>query len=321
MNCAHIAWCLFASALLPSLALPAQQGGAPRWRTQLIPWDMYGVERRPWRDDRRLAPHVAPGYPDDFRVLFANPDSARGGRHEIMWVRVIAADSATGEFLGVLLNQPDFLRSVARGDNVVFRAGPKSDLPTAVGAPGYSDAGWPATRAPSFLSTLRDGLRAYRAGNNGHNMPAIERCIEILTPAMSAKPASATREQRFVGHFVLGRCLAEKYETERAVQQFRAAIALDSTDLAAQMALLAELSVMTHQLPGKLPAATEAQWERDFVEQLRVVRARFGRDERVTEVLAMVFDPAQESDLDDVWKPHAAKLRRVGYAVFRWKQR
>ena len=64
--------------------------------------------------------------------------------------------------------------------------------------------------SPPFFAVLREGIRAYRAGNDGHNMPGIERCIEVLTPTMAAVPAGATPEERFVGHFVLGRCLAEK---------------------------------------------------------------------------------------------------------------
>ena len=255
-------------------------------------------------------------------MLFANPDSARGGVHEVMWVRAIAADSANGLLLGMLLNQPNHLRSVAHGDNVVFRVGSEGGLPTAVGSPNYAEPGWPAgSRAPGFFAVLRDGIRAYRAGNNGHNMPGIERCIEVLTPAMVAAPAAASPDERFVGHFVLGRCLAEKYETERAVEQFRAAIALDSADLDAHMALLAELSVMTHRPPGELPEAAEARWERDFLQQLALVRARFARDESVARMLTIMFDPAQESELGPLWKPHLAKLRRVGYAVFRWKRR
>ena len=313
---------MLAASVSPLAAGAAQTPEAPPWRTRLVPWQTHAGQERAWRSDPRLAPYAAPGYPDDFQVLFANPDSARGGQHEVMWVSTIAADSATGLFLGILLNQPRELRSVAQGDNVVFRLGTALELPRAVGAPNYGEAGWPAgSRAPSFLAVLRDGIRAYRAGNYGHNMPGIERCIEILAPAMAAAPTAASSEDRFVGHFVLGRCLAEKYETERAVDQFRAAIALKPDDLHAHMALLAELSVMTHRRPGELSPDAEARWERDFLEQLRMVRARFGRDHGVSQLLSMVFDPAQEADLEPVWKPHVEKLRRVGYAVFRWKQR
>jgi hypothetical protein len=316
----HIVGLLLAATACSSGAVTAQVSGDPPWRTRLVPWETHAGQARPWRGDRRLTGYAAPGYPDDFQVLFANPDSSRGGQHELMWVRVIASDSATGLILGILLNQPHELRSVVQGDNVVFRVPASSEPPTAIGAPNYAEAGWPTSLSP-FLTVLRDGIRAYRAGNNGHNMPGIERCISVLTPAMGAVPSDAGPEERFVGHFVLGRCMAEKYETERAIDQFRAAITLDPDDLDANMALLAELSVMTHRRPGDLSPVAEARWERDFLEQLGVIRARFAREEDVTGMLEMIFDPAQETGIDSSWKAHVAKLRRVGYAVFRWKRR
>jgi hypothetical protein len=309
-----------AAVSLPAAAALGQVQPEPPWRTRLMPWVTHAGQPRPWRSDVRLARYTAPGYPDDFQVLFPSPDSAAGGRPEVMWVRVIAVDSASGHYLGILLNQPHALK-IPVMDNVVFRVDGTGGLPVAVGGPDYSDAGWPASRAPEFLASLRSGIRAYREGNNGHNMPGIERCIQVLTSAMRTPGAGVAREERFVGHFVLGRCLAEKYETEHAIDQFRAAIALDSADLDAHMALLAELSIMTHYPPGKFAAATEERWEREFVEQLQLVRSRFAGEAGVQQILAMVFDAAQEDRLEPVWQPHVAKLRRIGYAVFRWKQR
>lgn len=296
------------------------QAPAPPWRGRLMPWQTHAGQPRPWREDPRLAGRAAPDYPDDFQVAFLNPDSARGGRHEAMWVRAIAYHPASDLFLGILLNQPDFLRSVQEGDNVVFRIDP-SGYPVAVGAPDYGVAGWPAGTTDAFSAALRAGLRAYRAGNDGHNMPAIDRCIAVLAPAIQRVPPAATRDARFVGHYVLGRCLAERYTTEQAAGQFRAALALDPDDVDAHMALLAELSVMTHRRPGTLPPAEEARWERAFLEELAVVRRRFATADGVAQVLAFVFDPSQEAQVDTVWRPHLAKLRRVGYGVFRWKQR
>jgi hypothetical protein len=313
---------LLIACVSPLGTLAAQAPGVPAWRTRLVPWASHFGQDEPWIRDARLARYTTPGYPDDFQVLFANPDTAGGAKPEVMWVRTFAADSATGLYLGYLLNQPHWLRSVVPGDNVVFRADDAKGLPTAVGAPDFGTAGWPTeSRAPEFLLVLRDGIRAYRAGNNGHHMPEIERCISVLAPAMAAAPAAASSDERFVGHFVLGRCLAEKYETDRAIEQFRAAIALDPNDLDSHMALLAEFSVMTHQLPGKLSPEEEARWEHEFVEQLRLVRARFASDKGLPQVLEMIFDPAQEAELLPVWKPHVERLRRVGYGVFRWKQR
>src|SRR5258705_8382248 len=176
--------------------LAAQATGVPPWRTRLVLWETTAEDRRPWREDPRLARFGEPGYPDDFQVLFANPDSAQGKQHEVMWVRAIATDSATGLLLGILINQPDYLRSLPEGDNVVFRVHEDGALPTAVAAPSFRDAGWPATSgAPEYFAALQEGIRAYRVGNNGHNMPGIGRCITVLTPGMATAPAAASLEE------------------------------------------------------------------------------------------------------------------------------
>ena len=78
---------------------------------------------------------------------------------------------------------------------------------------------------------------------------------------------------------------------------------------------------MTHRRPGSTSSAEEARWEREFVEELALIRRRFATHDGVSDVLAMIFDPSHEAELDSLWKPHIAKFRRVGFAVFRWKQR
>lgn len=286
-----------------------------------MPWETHAGHRRPWRTDPRLTGRAANGYPDDFQVFFANPDSARGGKHELMWVKTIAYDARSGLFLGILLNQPEFVPALLRGDNVVFAIDTPQGYLAAVGSPRYGDAGWPSSGAPEFFATLREGIRAYRLGNNGHNMPSIERCITVLSSAVNAIPASASREERFVAHYILGRCLAERYETTQAIAQFKAAIALEPDDVDSHLALLAEYSVMTHHRPGQLSPAEDKRWEDAFVEHLAVIRTRFGAHPDVVEVLNLIFDPGHEAKLDSTWLPQVAKLRRVGYAVFRWKQR
>src|SRR5687767_5838179 len=45
------------------------------WRRQPMPWLSHAGQPRPWRDDKRLTPYFAPGYPDDVQVIFANPDT------------------------------------------------------------------------------------------------------------------------------------------------------------------------------------------------------------------------------------------------------
>lgn len=315
---------LVAAALVPASA-GAQASDAdtmtPAWRSRLMPWETNVHHPRPWRRDPRLTGRAAQGFLDDFPVFFANPDSAQGSQHEVMWVRLIAYDARSDLFLGILLNQPKFLKSVVQGDNVNFRFDTRHNFLVAVAGPRYGEAGWPSTAAPTFFASLIEGIRAYRAGNDGHNMPGIERCISVLSPAIAAIPTAASHDERFVAHYVLGRCLAEKYETVRAIAQFKAALALDSSDVDTYLALLAEYSVMVHHRPGELGAEEEKHWEEAFVAHLARIRDRFGQHPDVVQVLALIFNPAHEAELDSTWQPHVAKLRRVGYAVFRWKQR
>lgn len=311
-------------AVLLALGVPVAPIGAqatPPWQVHLMPWVTHAGQPRPWRTDQRLAGLNEPGYPDDFLVAFRNPDSARGGKHEGMWVRTIAYDAPSDLYLGVLINTPDFIRSLREEDNVVFRVDPAWRALVAVGAPEYAAAGWPSSMASPFGATLRDGIRAYRAGNEGHNMPEMKRCDAVLTAALRAPPADVTAEQRFVAHYVVGRCLAEQYETRRAVEQFRAAIAIDSTDADSHMALLAELSVLAHARPGSTSAADVDRWDKAFGDELAIVRQRFASYDGVAVTLALIFDPAQEAEVDSIWRSQLPRLRRVGYAVFRWKQR
>ncbi len=294
----------------------------PPWRTHVMPWLTHTGQPRPWRTDRRLAGYGEQGYPDDVLVLFSGADSLKGQKPEAMWVTVTAYDSTSGLFLGVLRNQPYAPMGINEDDNVVFRIHPQMKRPIAVAFNGsYGDAGWPPTSAPGFLLKLREGIRAYRLGNNGHTPPEIDRCISLLTALMDSVPPSARRDEAFVAHYVLGRCLAEKYQTELAIRHFRSAISLDTNDLDSHMALLAELSVMTHHRPGELAPSDEERFERDFLQELAIVGSRFGRDPGVQQILTPLFDPAGEATVDSVWRPYLDKLRRVGYGVFRWKQR
>lgn len=325
---------LVASALIatgiPSLSAAQDAPAtyiAPIWRTQWVPWEIDPRRERPWRADARLAEFGIANYPDDFRAVFLNPDTTapEQARMELMWVRLFAHDAATGRFLGYLLNQPYFIRSVRAGDNVVIRLDAASGLPTADGAPSdYAVSGWPADADSETGQTLRTGLAHYRFGNNGHNMPEIERCIATLGPPLEGAATSSwgpTRQQQFIAHYVLGRCLAEKYETDRAIRHFRAAIAIDSTDGDAQLALLAELSVLTHPRPGTVPPAELERRDQEFLAQLAIVRGRFAEHDGVDQILMLIFDPAQEADLAPEWRAQVERLRRVGYAMFRWKRR
>jgi hypothetical protein len=88
-------------------------------------------------------------------------------------------------------------------------------------------------------------------------------------------------------------------------------------DLDSHMALLAELSAMTHPKPGALPALDAAQWEKEFVDELALVRARFAQDPDVQRTLTSIFTPDEDSRSPS----ETARLRRVGYRTFRWRRR
>jgi hypothetical protein len=90
------------SIAISTSTIPTRTVPIPPWRTHLMPWEWHSGLPAPWRSDPRLAGRFAPGYDDDVQIVFLNPDSAAGKKHELMWVRVTAHDSASDEYLGIL---------------------------------------------------------------------------------------------------------------------------------------------------------------------------------------------------------------------------
>ena len=316
---------LFLTAPSPAAAQQGREAktasAEPPWRNRLILWRKQPGELTPWRDDARLRGRFQAGLPDDIHVHFLNPDPAAAGKNEVMWVRIIEHDPKTDLFLGILLNAPFHLHDVADRDNVVFRFDSSTNSLVAVNqGQGHRAAAMPRTRAPGFLEAVVVGVRAYRQGNFGHNMPGIERCIQILSPAVEHIPAAATTDERFTAHFVLARCLAEKYETRSAIEQFRAAIALDPADVDAQMGLLAELTLMTRLRPNTPPSSDQAVWDKAFLDQLTLLKARFASDKAVQAVTAAIFDDSKAGDMK-LSEAQISRGRQYGFGVFRWKRR
>jgi hypothetical protein len=311
--------------VLPAFLFLAGPGPAaaqePPWRDRLILWRKQPDERTPWRDDPRLRGHFNVKFPDDIQVLFHNPDPAAADKNEGMWVRIIEHDPKSDLFLGILLNAPFHLRDVAERDNVVVRFDSGANSLVAVNrGQGHRAAAMPRTKAPAFLNAVVDGVRAYRQGNFGQNMPGIEQCMRILSPAVRQIPATASADERFTAHFVLARCLAEKYETRNAIEQFRAAIALDPADLDAQMALLAELILMVHPRPGTPPSSDQAVWDQAFLDQLSLVKVRFASEKAVQITIAAIFDESKAGEMK-LSEAQIARNRQYGFADFRWKRR
>jgi hypothetical protein len=313
----------FAAALISPLiatAAVAQADRLPPWRTHLMPWLTHAGQPRPWRADTRLAPFNESGYPDDFQVYFA--PSEPHSRAELMWVTITAYDPASDLYLGILINQPDSIRDVTLGENVVFRMSVADRGPAALRVNGrFDEAGWPPTAAPQFFTTLREGIRAYRNGHDGHVMPEIEHCISVLTPLMEYAPTNARKDELFVGHFVLGRCLAEQYATDRSIAQFRAAIALDSADVDSHMALLAELSVTTHARAGEVTPSDQRRWDQEFMGELAIDRGLARSDPDVDQILALLFRPSSDRLRDSMPPAEFARQQRIGFSIFRWKRR
>ncbi len=316
----------FGGALLVALLGEARPlvAQAPVWESRFIVWPARGDDARPWRNDPRLASRFTEkGFPDDLQVLFPNPDSAGGALHEMMWVTVIGYDTRSDAFLGILSNAPEYIHAVQQGDNVAFRWDPARQWAEAIALPSGSLAsGWPARSNRSGPdSTLREGIRAYRTGANGHNMPGMAACTSILTPLAAGSPTPDSGDRTFLTHFVLGRCLAEQFATTEAVRQFQAAIAAGPDSLDAQMGLLAELSVLVHTRPEELPAGSASTWEQAFLDQLDLVRRNFAADTEAMHLLDLIMAPRSAADTAALSPAELANRRRLGFAVFRWKQR
>lgn len=296
-----------------------ESASRPVWQEHLMPWVSNAEQPRPWREDSRLEGHFAQGFPDDVSVAFPIQDSTAPYSFEVMWVSVTAYDPRTDQFLGILLNEADYIGDLHLWDNVVFEPKGDTGYPTAVAVDGdYGAAGWPPTRVVEYFHSLRDGIRAYRDGRNGHNMPGIERCIEVLEPLMARVPNAARQDEVFVGHFVLGRCYAEKYDTERAIQQFRLAIETDSDDMDAHMALLAELSVITHMTSGD----EQSHWKRAFVDEYAIVSERYLSDRAVDVALRVIFgDLSFCPKAQELLEREPVEGQTLPWSTFRWKRR
>ncbi len=284
-----------------------------------MPWVSNAEQPRPWREDSRLEAHFAQGFPDDVVVAFSVHDPTAPYPFEMMWVTVTAYDSVTDLYLGILLNEPKFITHLPQWENVVFAPEGGTGYPTAVTVDGeYGAAGWPLTKVDEYFSTLRDGIRAYRDGRNGHNVPGVERCIAILEPLMSSVPEAARPDEVFVGHFVLGRCYAENYDTERAIQQFRLAIETDPDDVDAHMTLLAELSVMTHMTSGDV----QSHWKGAFVDEYAIVSERFLSDRAVDVLLRAIFgDLSFCPKAQELLEREPVEGQTLPWYPFRWKRK
>lgn len=293
--------------------------GTPPWAKEFVVWPRYEGQPTPWRDDSRISALSPGGYPDDFPVYFDNPDPAV--KDEIMWVTAIDYSAATDEYLGILLNSPNNLTSIVDRDNAVFRYEPDAKRLRALAAHGsYGARGLPARARGEAFSKLWQGIRQYRLGNFGHDQVAIAQCISILSSATQQLGDLASAHDSYLGFFVLGRCHAEAYNTEAAIEAFQSALEHKSDDVDAHMALLAEYSLKVHPPVDQVEEAYDASYEPLFLEKLSYVREQFFDDPGVAVVTTIIFDEAEATGLSELTAEEIARRRKFGFGIFRWKR-
>ncbi|AKQ65039.1 hypothetical protein A176_001951 [Myxococcus hansupus] len=272
-----------------------------------------------WRGHPRMEGRFHEEAADDIQAFFQHPESNDPMHNEVMWVTVIAHDAASDSFLGILLNAPRHLKDVQEGDNVVIHLPAEAELPFARDA-GKGRLGWPVAAAGSFSETLIRGVRSYRQGRFGHHPPGIQACIETLGPVLEPAPQSEPANLRALGHFVLARCLAEQYETVRAIHHFEQVLRLTPEDEYARLGLLAELSLLAHMRQDALPSGTEQEWESRYLAQVAVARERL-QNRQALELLDVIFSQQEIESGDELTPEQLEKRRRVGAGAFRYKAR
>lgn len=302
---------------------------APLWETRVVAFATVDPpEARPWRSEPRLSGQFhSKDFPDDVQVLFEATQD--GVRHvESMWVTVLGHDDRTDRYLGRLLNTPDFVRTVQDADNVVFHLGTPGQYTGIRGLPersiwlvadddgrGYAAQAWPRQRT-QFVDALVRGIRAYRLGNFGHNPPGIEQCITELRPALSPEPPTVDQHDLQVGHFVLARCLAEKYESVEALGHFDRAVALDRRDPHAQMGVISELTVLVHT--DKDGSRREA-WKARLIQEITRMERDFPEEKQSLLLLNILRDP---SHTDRQLTPaELEEGKQIGFGTIRDKYR
>jgi hypothetical protein len=301
--------------LLWGVLVGAVATAEPAWDRNLIVFDDYPGNEGPWRQDDRIRKFFHEDYPDDLQVRFP---VARGKiPNEIMWVTVLDYDKESDTYLGKLLNQPNLLKGVSAQDNVVFKPVDAMGMPVAV---DEDEKFWavavPVYARKGLAKKLYEGVVAYRRGNFGHNMPGIRDCISTLKGVVK-KVSELSRDDAYLAHFVLGRCAAEAYETELAIQSFQAAVALRPDDLPGNMSLLAEYSVAVHS-PDMKP---KDRWEAAYLQQLEFIKSHDEIWSRVKDGLRVMFDEKTGATAKARTPEEVERGKQFGFGILRWKQR
>ena len=311
---------MLALALLALLPLGALQSGegVPPWERELVIWPASDEDEKPWRDDSRISAQAPEGYPDDFPVVFENPDPAAAA--ELIWVRAIDYFEPTDEYLGVVLNAPFGVEGIEVQDNAVFHYDPETQHLWALATEGsYRARGIPTRVRREDFDPLWQGIRQYRLSAYGQDELATEKCIAFLSSDTLPVGELASEHDRYLMDFVLGRCHAEAYNTDAAIGAFNRALEHNAADVHAHMALLAEYSLKVHTPLKGTTAEYDPIYEELFLEKLRWVRKHLLTDSSVAAMTLMLFDESQVENLNLLSEEALVRGRQFGFATFRWK--
>jgi hypothetical protein len=284
----------------------------PIWKKQLVAFKQSGIG--PWRNHEQLKDKFHEKYPDDLQVLFSPLNNP--GQNENMWVSIIEYDEDSNTYLGRLLNKPYFLKNVRQADNVIFKYDQSSKKAVAIPeGTSYWMAAVPKYVSEGYGKNLYKGLREYRLGNFGNNMPEIRKCIKTLSKFTKEVSKFEVKEDAFLAFFLLGRCSAEAYQTELAIESFKSAIDYNPDDIDANLALLAEYSIAVHP-PDFKP---KKKWEIAYSEHLSHLKENFSSNVKIKNVLDQLFKKKQLHEAEDLTDEEKEYRSAYDYGPFRYK--
>lgn len=212
-----------------------------RWAGGYVVFPSPGVDLL--ASDPQVIAGAAFGHPAVLSVKFLPLASDRAdAEDEDLWVRILDRDPVSGTYLGVLVQKPARLRSVALHQNVLFRFSTVLQLRPRALVVGDSYLVHPGRRT-AFDRAFVDGVSAQRELAARGGAEALAGCAEAWKKAISLVDASTTRRDQFLSHYLLGRCYADVGMTDSSIAWFSAARSVDSTDLDGAMSLLGDLSV------------------------------------------------------------------------------
>ncbi len=213
----------------------------PRWAGSYAVFPSPGVDSL--ASDPQVMADAAYGHPAVLSVKFLPLASDRAdAEDEDLWVRILDRDPVSGTYLGVLVQKPARLRSVALHQNVLFRFSTMLQLRPRALVVGDSYLAHPGRRT-AFDRAFVEGVSAQRELAARGGEAALEGCANAWKKTMGLADASTRRRDQFLSRYLLGRCYADVGMIDSSIAWFSAARSVDSTDLDGAMSLLGDLSV------------------------------------------------------------------------------